>query len=180
MSHVSCWIAWKIFIQHGHFVEKYLGQYTWTQYPSLPFFKSVLKSIFSPVLSHCAYLTWIPHLVLKLLIEPNIRFFHSVLSSRTNIQCFSPPKVGVEGELMSNNSLSPKILEWSTALLLTPPFLSSPECNFQRGWTDLWDKDPWLYQWLMWSLSKGGLIQHVRINIFLIVELANLALFGLV
>ena len=42
----------------------------------------------------------------------------------TSSQCFLPPKVGATGDLISRNSLSPKILEHATAFFLTPLFFA--------------------------------------------------------
>ena len=48
----------------------------------------------------------------------------SVLSFTTSSKCFLPPKVGVEGELISNNSLCLKIFEQTTAFFADTALVS--------------------------------------------------------
>ena len=48
-------------------------------------------------------------------------------------QCFLPPKVGVEGELMSKKRLSPKNFDQATAFLLTAHCLALPNAQSSHG-----------------------------------------------
>ena len=52
---------------------------------------------------------------------------NSMQSQCSPNKCFLPPQVGVKGEQIYKNGLSIKILEHSTALLLTLLFLSLPK-----------------------------------------------------
>ena len=56
-----------------------------------------------------------------------------LLLSTMSSQFFLPPKVGVEGELMSMKSLSPKIFDQGTAFLVTAHCLALPKVQSSQG-----------------------------------------------
>ena len=56
-----------------------------------------------------------------------------LLSSITRSQCFLRPKVGVEGELVSKQCFSPKIIEQGMAFLLLAHCLSLPKAQSSHG-----------------------------------------------
>ena len=72
----------------------------------------------------------------------------------TSSQCFLPPIVGVDGELMLKNSLSPKILEHLTLLTNAALFcLSQGEISTEYESTCKMKTHPLPVAWVM--TSKG-------------------------
>ena len=118
---------------------------TWSSIFKLPSPSCVhafLKTIFSPALLQQRYCTCILYLFFKFLIKPCShgwtylkRKLHRwlLLSSITSYQCFSLPKVRVEGEHMSKKAFLPKFLikQWPfCSLLAIWPF---PSCNLHMA-----------------------------------------------
>ena len=123
--------GWKICIQCSHFVVVNWGS-IFELHPQPFLFASFFEATFSPALSQVKYFTCRVYLFFRFLMKSNITSTRSdfsfkkklqaeqLLSYMTSSQCFLLPKVGVEGELMSKKSLSPKIFYQATAFLLSP------------------------------------------------------------
>ena len=97
------------------------------------------KSSFSQALSHPAYFMLIPWLVLNLQLSSTSHFSILFILSKKNPckisavfydqQFFPPPKVGVKGDLMSKNSLSPKTLSAQKASYLHHTIFTRLKCT---------------------------------------------------
>ena len=77
----------------------------------------------------------------------------------TSSQCFLPPKVGVEGEMIFKKSLSPKNFDQATAFLLTaccstlPNVQSSHDLNMPVTWIPMALAAAWLIDLDGWPSS---------------------------
>ena len=88
-------------------------------------------------------------------------------------QCCSLPKVGVDGELISKKSLSPKMFEQGTAFLLTAHCLALPKAQFSH---DLKVPVTWILRALVvaWVMDLEGCLTSIcRSLIFFLCRAIN-------